>query len=424
MSQTFKSRMGRGALPFAFAAALVAGACDSSTAPVVAPPEAAANFQRLLIADAEAPSARLIGVHDGATLTTFALNGPASLVYRSHSGRYVGVLQRTANVVRFVDMGVWAHGTEAHRETPALLPFQLTDGLPTYENVTGEWMSVYFDGSGMARWMKESDFVAGTPRVAFEASTGAPHHGGAISIMVNGQPFFAHSTPNPAGGSPNGVAVRNQQGQIVSQLANCPGLHGHNSLANGGVFGCNDGLVIVRGSGSTAVAEKVTPAGDMAGLALRNAYPNSGGSFVLGQFAALPGQPTQRVLATINPGTGAISRLPALPTGVVDHWRTIEPGKERIVLLGNNGTVYVYNSARQLLHTIANVVPVLPTSGSFAHQVAVVEDLAAVASPYTGEVVLLDLNTGTQIRRLALGGKPSRIAIAGALRAGMYTPHD
>jgi hypothetical protein len=68
-------------------------------------------------------------------------------------------------------------------------------------------------------------------------------------------------------------------------------------------------------------------------------------SYILGQFAAFPGQPAQRVLATINPATGAINRLPALPAGVVDHWRVIEPGKERIVMLGNDGTVYIYNAS-------------------------------------------------------------------------------
>jgi zinc transport system substrate-binding protein len=408
----------------ALAAGLAVSACDSSTGPVVVAPEAAVNFQRLLVADAELPTARLLGLHDDVTLQTFALGAPASLVYRSHSGRFVGVQQRNANRVQFVDAGVWAQGSEAHRQAPALMGFMLEDGVPSYENVNGDWMSVFFDGSGIVRWFRESAMRAGTPSVVFEANTGGPHHGGAFSIQVNGQQFFAHSTPNPAGGSPNGVAVRNQQGQIVSQLANCPGLHGNNSIATGGVFGCNDGLVLVRASGNTAVAEKVTPSGDMAGLALRNAWASSGASFMLVQFAALPGQPAQRVLATLNPATGALARLPALPTGVVDHWRAIEPGKERIVLLGNNGTLFIYGSNRELQHTIAGVVPALPATGSFPHQVAVVEDLAAVASPYTGEVVLVNLNTGAQIRRIAVGGSPSRLAIAGALGAGPYTPHD
>jgi hypothetical protein len=159
----------------------------------------------------------------------------------------------------------------------------------------------------------------------------------------------------------------------------------------------------------------------MAGLALRNAYTGHGGSFILGQFAAFPGQPAQRVLAVINPTTGAVDRLPALPAGVTDHWRAIEPVKGQIVLLGNNGSLYVYGSNRQLQHTVAGVVPALPASGAMTHTVAVAEDLAAVASPSTGEVVLVNLATGAQIRRINVGGAPSRLALLGAQRAGTFT---
>jgi hypothetical protein len=48
------------------------------------------------------------------------------------------------------------------------------------------------------------------------------------------------------------VAVRNQQGQVVSQVAvgECPGLHGNGSIATGGVVGCNNGMVLVRRGGT------------------------------------------------------------------------------------------------------------------------------------------------------------------------------
>jgi hypothetical protein len=404
-------------------AALVLSACGDSHGPDHNAPEPAINFQRLVVADAEAATARVISLQNDQVVQTFNLAEPAQRVYRSHSGRFVGINQRAAGRVHFLDAGVWAHDNDAHRQNPALLAFTLNDGVPSYENINGDLISVFFDASGIVRWIRESELRAGSPRVVFEANTGGAHHGGAFSINVGTQQFFAHSTPNPAGGSPNGVAVRNGQGQIVSQLTDCPGLHGNMSIASGGVFGCNNGLVLVRGSGSSAVAEKITTSGDMTGLALRNAWAVSGGSYILGQFAAFPGQPAQWVLATINPTTGAINRLPALPAGVVDHWRAIEPGRERMVLLGNNGTVFIYNSSRQLMHTIPDVVPALPASGAFAHQVSVVEDMAAVASPYTGEVVLINLNSGGITRRINVGGRPSRLEITGALRAGNFRHH-
>jgi hypothetical protein len=39
-------------------------------------------------------------------------------------------------------------------------------------------------------------------------------------------------------------------------------------------------------------------------------------------------------------------------------------------------------------------------------------------------VVLVDLNSGGIIRRINVGGRPSRLEIAGALRTGNYRPHS
>lgn len=403
------------------AGALLAACSDDPAGPGAERPEAA-SFQRLLVADAQAPAAKLIALHNDSTVQSFTLTAPASLVYRTSSGRFGAIQQRTANRVQFVDAGVWADGGTAHRGPASMLGFMVEDGLPTHENVMGDWVSLFFDGSGVARWLRESELLAGTPRVAHEVGTGEAHHGGSFTVVSNGTPYFAYSVPNPQGGLPARIAVRNQQGQVVAE-AECPAMHGNNAISTGGVFGCNNGMAVVKPSGSGVTAQHVALSGEMAGLGLRNAYAAPGASFILGQFSALPGQPTRRVLATIDPASGAVHPLPALPAGVVDHWRAVEPAKGQVVVLGNNGTLYVYNgTTRQLQHTLAGVVPALPTTGATTHQVAVAEDVAAVASPSTGEVVLVDLARGTVIRRVAVGGAPSRLTLLGAQRSGRYTP--
>jgi hypothetical protein len=418
----FQGARGRAPLGLALAASVALAACSDSPTGTDLGPQEAVNFQRLLVTDAQQPTGRLIALHNDSLVQQFSFAGPATRVNTTSSGRFAAAIQGPEGRVNFIDGGVWTENTTGHRRDAALLGFQLSDGRPSYENVVGDWLSVYFDASGRARWLRESEMAAGSPRVAHEINTGAPHHGAAIVVMANNVPFFAHSVANAAG-APQGMTVRNQQGQVVSEVpvGQCPGLHGNASLATGGVVGCNDGMVLVRPSGNTVQAQKITLSGDMAGLALRNAYTGHGGSFILGQFAAFPGQPAQRVLAVINPTTGAVDRLPALPAGVTDHWRAIEPVKGQIVLLGTNGSLYVYGSNRQLQHTVAGVVPALPTSGAMAHTIAVAEDLAAVASPSTGEVVLVNLATGAQIRRINVGGAPSRLALLGAQRAGAFT---
>jgi hypothetical protein len=409
----------------AFAAVALLAACsdDSGLAPEPSPTLSAAHFQRLLVADGSAATARLLAVHNDSTVASFSLLGPSSYAYASNSGRFAALQQRVEGRVNFFDAGVWVDGTVGHRGTARALDFTLTDSLPTHATVTGPWISVFMDGNGRAVWMNEADFLAGAPRVAFDVQTGGPHHSASSTIVLNGTPYFVLSPRNPAGGLPNAVEVRNQAGQLVASADNCPSMHGNAALMNGATFGCADGLVVVRQGVAGVTATKLTTSGEMAGLGLRNAWAaKSGTGLILGQFSALPGQPTRRVLALIDPVSGTIDPLPALPAGVVDHWRVIEPVKGQVVILANNGSLYVYSLAtRQLVQTVANVTPALPTSGALTHQVDAVEDLAAVASPSTGEVVYVNLASGAIARRVNVGGAPSRLTFTGAKRNGAFT---
>lgn len=396
---------------------LAAGCSDSPSMPHEEH-VSAIHFQRLLVADAATASASVLTLEDGETLETFGLSAPASGVYRGGNGK-VGILaQRTADRVSFVHGGVEMHGDHAHVHEPELLGFTLEESLPTHIQVNGEWITVWFDGTGRAVWFSENDLTSGSPAIVHQVAAASAHHGASATLVVSGNPFLIY-TQNPTG-SASGVEVQNAQGQIVASVTDCPSLHGNHSISTGGVMGCSDGYVLIRPSGNSVQAQKLLPTGDMAGLGLRNAYASSGGAFILGQFSALPGEPAQRVFATIYPTSGTLTRLPALPGGDMDHWRAVEPIRGQIVFLGRTGTLYVYTGTGQLPHTVANVVPAIPATGALTHQVDVVEGMAAVASPTTGEVVLVSLETGTVIRRMNLGGQPSRISILGALDAGEY----
>jgi len=324
--------------------------------------------------------------------------------------------------VQFVDGGIWTHNGRAHVESPSLLGFELTDGWPTHANVNGDWISVFFDGSGNAAWLNEQDFFDGSPRVAFEVPTGGPHHSGSATLIVNGQPFFAVAPRHPEGEIlPTSVEVRDRDGNVVATVPDCPRMHGNSSAGDVAVFGCVDGLVLVRPSGSSVEALKVTPEGEMEGLGLRNAWSATGAPFIIGQFSSPPGQqPSRRVLALVDVSTGGLTPLPELPGGTIDHFRAVEPQQGQAVLLGRDGTLYIFNGSGQLQRQVAGVVPTIPESGATTHQVSVVENLAAVASPSTGEVVLVNLASGQVDRRINVGGSPSRLAILGPRTDGLW----
>lgn len=420
-----RRRSVRPAAALALLATVLTACADDGVSPEPTPQALpAVNFQRLIVTDGTAATGRILALHNDSTVQSFSLAAPASYVYATASGRFAAVQQRTADRVNFFDAGVWVDGSTGYRRAPSQLGFQLTDGLPTHAVVTGPWISIFMDGNGRAVWMNEADLVSGSPRVAFEIQTGGAHHSGSNTIVINGTPYFTVAPRNPAGGLPNAVEVRNQANQVVASVPNCPSMHGNASILNGAVYGCADGLVIIRQGVTGITAEKVTTTGEMAGLGLRNAWASKSGSgVILGQFSALPGQPTRRVMATIDPVTGVINPLPALPSGVVDHWRAIETTKGQIAMIARDGTLYIYNAAtRTLQHSVANVVPPIAASGALTHQVDVAEDLAAVASPTTGEVVLVNMANGTIIRRINVGGNPSRLTIAGAKQNGQFTP--
>jgi outer membrane protein assembly factor BamB len=402
-----------------FGAALLA-ACGDDADPVAPPPaatlEPAASFRRLVVTDAQNPTARLVDVASGTSLETYTLAGPASYVYTTNSGRYAVLHQRTQGVVNFVDAGVWAQGDVAWRRSPQRLAFEVRDSLPTHANVNQGWVSVFFDGSGLAQWMRESDKLAGNPRIAFQLNTGGPHHSGSATLVVGGQPFFIAAMRNPAGGLPTTVAAFDAQGNEVARVDDCPVMHGNTANANGVVFGCQDGMVIVKPNGaSVSVTKHTFTAGEFAGLGVRNAYAETDAPFLLGQLSAPPGQPFQRVLAAINPATATLTRFQPLDGDARDHWRALEGASGRVSILGTDGALYVYNGLTgQRIHRVANVTPAIPTSGATTHQVVVADGVAYVASPSQGEVVEVDTQTGSVTRRLTVGGAPSRLALAGA----------
>ncbi len=405
---------------------LVVACSDSTTGPSPADEHVSASeLQRLLVTDAEQPVARVLDASSGDLLGSMPLSGPGSYVFASHSGRFGVVQQRPQDRVQFVDGGVWTHGDHAHVSDPRMLSFDVQEGLPTHANVNGPWMSTFFDGTGRAVWFDERDFFQSQYRIAFSVETGGPHHSGSATVLVGDTPYFVVAPLNPEGGLPRAVEVYDQSGAVVSVVPNCPVMHGNSSAGSTAVFGCNDGLVLVRPSGGSVTAQKITPTGEMEGLGLRNAWSAPDASVILGQFAALPGQPTRRVLALIDVNSGALHPLPPLPTGVMDHWRAVEPVRNQVVLLGTDGDLYIYSGTTRQLQRVANgVVPALPQSGATTHQVAVVEGMAAVASPSTGEVVLVDLATAQVIRRINVDGAPSRLAILGPSADGLYELED
>ncbi len=412
---------------------IVLAAC-SDDGPTAAPgpdpdPEptliSAEELQRIVVTDANEPMGRVVSLAEGAALHEFDLVGPASYVAVSHSGRYAVLQQRASDRVHFLDGGSWTEGDKAHLHDAKLLDFVVDAPLPTHFSGNEGWMSTFFDGNGLAAWFHEEDFFAGSPRIAFEIETGGPHHSGSSAVISGDRSFFVVAPRNPEGGLPHAVHVYDESGQRVAEVDNCPGMHGNAASGTTTVFGCRDGMVLIQAQGSSVTAEKHEWDGELAELGLRNAWAASGASVILGMFLTPPGHDApQRRLGTVDVRTGAVHLLPSLPQGVLDHSWAVEPRRDRILVMTTQGALYVYSAAtRELVHTI-EVTPALSGDSPRAHQVSGVEGIAAVASPTTGEVVIVDTDAGEVLRRIEVGGAPSRLGILGPRSQGMYEVWD
>jgi hypothetical protein len=413
----------------ALLAAFVVAACgeDSPTAP--SPDanlvEAATDLRRILIGDAVASTADVFDLKSSTKIQSVALAGPASLVYASPSGRYGILQQRTQGLVNFVDGGIYTEGsgasTVARKGAPARLAYEIRDSLPTHESVAGNWISIFFDGSGKAIWIDERDFYAGNYRTAVEINSGGPQHSASATLVTSAGDFFTLAPKDPAGNIlPQGVQSFNRSGQSLGRLDACPNMHGNAAIEGAVIFGCQDGILYVRlGSNGMPTKVKANLTGSLAGMGVRNAYSEYGAKFIVGQVLTPPGvTPSQRILATIDPLTGTIEPLP-MPAGVVDHRIAVDAYNNRALVLGTNGSLYIFNGlTRQLQHTLGGLVPALPTSAIRFHEVATADGVAFVASPYTGEVIEVNTGTGAIVRRHAVGGAPSRLAILGVHKGG------
>lgn len=387
--------------------------------------DAATDLRRILIGDAVEATADVFDLKSASKIQSFTLAGPASLVYASPSGRYGVLQQRVQGRVTFVDGGIYTEGTGAaavaRKGAPTRLAYELRDSLPTHESVAGNWISIFFDGSGKAIWIDERDFYAGNYRTAVEINSGGPQHSASATLVTPVGDFFTLAPKDPAGNIlPQGVQSFNRSGQSLGRLDACPNMHGNAALEGAVIYGCQDGLVYVRlGAGNLPTKVKATLSGSLAGMGVRNAYTEYGARFIVGQVLTAPGvTPSQRILVTIDPLTGTIEPLP-MPAGVVDHRIAVDAYTNRALVLGTNGTLYIFNGlTRQLQHTLPGIVPALPTSGIRFHAIATADGVAFVASPYTGEIVEVNTGTGTVVRRINVGGAPSRLAILGVHKGG------
>lgn len=379
---------------------------------------------RIALADKDSPALRLFDLDSGTVAATLPLDNPASALYASPGGRYAAAVQRMQDRVQFADGGVWQedHGDHLHdyKQAPKMTGFRLDGARPThYDLQEGKQAAFFMDGDAAAvparnasvRLLTEASIAAG--QVVASLDLAFPVHG--LGEPVDDKLLTVSRAADAADALPTHLNLYRRSGTGYSfdrQLATrCNGMHGSNSSGAYTVAGCADGVLLVKHTGPSSVADQkvVTPlrVGTLAG------HPKAPGQFIgIATEGAAPGPVTTRFYAVDGDAATATELKPAdWDTGRVRRAHGFDRSGTRFYILDDLGALTVFqrqggawvNAAR-----IAGAVPAMPAAAPFpAFTANGARDEVYLTDPVARQLVVVNSATQAISARRDLGHSPA-----------------
>lgn len=382
-------------------------------------------------------NARALRVHDLDSNTveaTHQADHVPSAVYASPGGRYAVVVQRTQDLVQFVDGGVWQEDHVDHlhdyKQASRAMPWKLTGARPTHYDVqAGKQAAVFMDGNATATPVQNAGV-----RLITDASIAS---GGTVASMDLGLPIHGLAEPldnkllavaraaDATDTLPTHLTLHLREGasyRMERQLpTRCDGMHGSAGSGSHTVVGCRDGMLLVRHLSATTVddgTKLATP------LRVRTV---AGHARLPGQFigiateGAAPAPVTTRFYA-VNGETATVSDFTpeGWETGHVRRAHGFDRSGQRFFIVDNQGTLIA--SQRQAgqwapLARIAGAIPVMPTAAPWPAITANgAKDEIYITDPVAQQLVVVNSLTGAVLARSSLGFTPSGAVWVGITR--------
>ncbi|WP_019204471.1 hypothetical protein [Tsukamurella sp. 1534] len=401
------------------AAALLAAGCGGATDDGAAP---SGSASRAAGSDADTPegateerrpAARLAYAYEGgvqildaatfATLADFPAKGYLR-VNPAGDGRHVFVSEDDGFTL--VDTGAWSvpHGDHQHfysaqpRKTDVRIDAPEPGHVVPHDGTTVLWS----DGEGTATSIPTDRIAeADAPRSVYTAPK--PHHGVAAQ-RADGSLLVTIGDEKTR----TGVAILDKEHKEIAKNEQCPAVHGEGT-AEGGVtvFGCEDGILTVRGNEITKTASPTPGYARIGNIAATEAH-----RVVLGDYkvdkAAEPERPTRVSLLDTASGQLKLVDLPASYS-----FRSLARGQfGEALVLGTDGVLRILD----------------PNTGAVTREVKVtgpwVEDAewqvprpevyvqgstAYVTDPATKSIVAIDVPSGNEVKRGTLEHAPDEL---------------
>jgi hypothetical protein len=371
--------------------------------------------RRLLVAEAGAPSLKVLDVEDGAVVGTLPLAGPVRAYFHTEeSGRYA-FLAPTNGPIQTIDGGIYLDGFRVAKQAPRVHSFAVPGENLVHLTYADHLVTGFYDGTGEARVFDARTIVAGgTPSVTTLAS-GIAHHGVAVAL---GTDMLLLTKPVAGQALPVGVSAHALPGgAMAASFDTCPSLHGEAS-ASGGLtgFGCGDGVLIVRRSGSTVTGAKVAnPPGLPANARTGTLTGHHSLPYLIAHYAG-GGINHGPAIYDAAAGTLTMMTLPGRSPRASGY--TFSPQGREMLALGLDGTLHIFEGAtRALRHSVAGVAGALPAdpipSGTLYPSVVAGGVYAYVSDPAARTIKEVRLSTGAVTRTWTLDFVPGVMTLVG-----------
>lgn len=390
-------------LIFLFALSLFAVSCsndDDNNSE--APDESLAEYKylRILLSDEKTAQLTLVNPVD-ATTASFNAKFAKSALYTTESGRYAAIIHRASNEVQTFDSGFEGHGD--HVDVDGVPQFGALTGqslLPThFKSKLGEVMT-FNDGDGTLSVAKESE--VNTAGAKFKTiNAGLLAHHGAMATFTNGTYAITVKDNSITGTLPEKVKIIDNTGKTLFEPATTTnGIHGNASDGTYAVFGSASGILVVQSTGEQKLIAHPEDFGTAwFGTILETAYK---GKFV-GYTAAKGAYLIDVVGGTVKPILQSTSIMQC----------KVSYNHKKLGILLHSGDFKLYDLSSLQADKEAKIIAETATDATLKPQMQISEKFAYITSPSTGELLQVNIQNTSNIKKIKVSNTPYMITILG-----------
>jgi hypothetical protein len=301
-------------------------------------------------------------------------------------------------------MGTWSrqHGDHSHYYTsePAMTDIRFGGEEPGHVVIHDDRTTLFSDGTGEIDIVDPAELLRGNA-VATSHEV-EPHHGVAVA-RADGTTVVSVGNEDAR----TGVQILDADFQQIAANDQCPNLHGEAAVSGGVLaFGCENGILIVRGNDITKVASPDVY-GRIGNQAGSEVSPVVLGDYKVDKDAELE-RPTR--VSLTNTDTG---ELKLVELGTSYTFRSLKRGPEgQALVLGTDGAIHVIDP---ITGEVTKKIAVMgawsePEDWQEARPALFVEESTAyVTDPSAKKVYAVDLESATVSREGTVDFAPNEL---------------